>query len=216
MKFEPESRCGVSCAACESFLGGGCPGCIAAEKECAVTACAKQKGRRFCGECGEFPCEILMEYEKQPGKAGCVENCRRIKAEWVKAARAGVDPVSVCGHHCDFCFLGQWCGGCRSGYNCCSFATISPDGICPQVKCADEKGLEGCWLCTELDGCAKGYYGNQDEYVAKATAMFIRKHGKETYTEALRRAVEAGENYPKSFDAQGSVEAALRLLEQYR
>ena len=81
---------------------------------------------------------------------------------------------------------------------------------------ADEKGLEGCWLCTELDGCAKGYYGNQDEYVAKATAMFIRKHGKETYTEALRRAVEAGENYPKSFDAQGSVEAALRLLEQYR
>ena len=178
MKFEPESRCGVSCAA--------------------------------------FPCEILMEYEKQPGKAGCMENCRRIKAEWVKAARAGVDTVSVCGHHCDFCFLGQWCGGCRSGYNCCSFATISPDGICPQVKCADEKGLEGCWLCTELDGCAKGYYGNQDEYVAKVTAMFIRKHGKETYTEALRRAVEAGENYPKSFDAQGSVEAALRLLEQYR
>lgn len=55
-------------------------------KECAVMACAKQKGRRFCGECGEFPCEILMEYEKQPGKAGCVENCRRIKAEWVKAA----------------------------------------------------------------------------------------------------------------------------------
>ena len=48
MKFEPESRCGVSCAA--------------------------------------FPCEILMEYKKQPGKAGCVENCRRIKAEWVKAA----------------------------------------------------------------------------------------------------------------------------------
>ena len=178
MKFEPESRCGVSCAA--------------------------------------FPCEILMEYEKQPGKAGCMENCRRIKAEWVKAARAGVDTVSVCGHHCDFCFLGQWCGGCRSGYNCCSFATISPDGICPQVKCADEKGLEGCWLCTELDGCTKGYYGNQDEYVAKATAMFIRKHGKETYTEALRCAVEAGENYPKSFDAQGSVEAALRLLEQYR
>ena len=65
MKFEPESRCGVSCAA--------------------------------------FPCEILMEYEKQPGKA-----------EWVKAARADVDPVSVCGHHCDFCFLGQWCGVCRS------------------------------------------------------------------------------------------------------
>ena len=127
-----------------------------------------------------------------------------------------MDPVSVCGHHCDFCFLGQWCGGCRSGYNCCSFATISPDGICPQVKCADEKGLEGCWLCTKLDGCAKGYYGNQDEYVAKATAMFIRKHGKETYTEALCRAVEARENYPKSFDAQGSVEAALRLLEQYR
>ena len=46
MKFEPESRCGVSCAA--------------------------------------FPCEILMEYEKQPGKA-----------EWVKAARAGVDPVDT-------------------------------------------------------------------------------------------------------------------------
>lgn len=144
----------------------------------------------------------------------------RAKSSWsMKNSRASglvwilcrsVDTTAI------FVFWGSGAAAAAADITAVLLPPFSPDGICPQVKCADEKGLEGCWLCTELDGCAKGYYGNQDEYVAKATAMFIRKHGKETYTEALRRAVEAGENYPKSFDAQGSVEAALRLLEQYR
>ena len=97
-----------------------------------------------------------------------MENCRRIKAEWVKAARAGVDPVSVCGHHCDFCFLGQWCGGCRSGYNCCSFATISPDGICPQVKCATKKG----WKAV---GFAQNWTVVQRDITAIRTSMLPRR-----------------------------------------
>lgn len=60
-----------------------------------------------------------------------------------------------------------------------------------------------------------GYYSRENEYVAKATALFIRKYGKEWYTVTLRRVMESDTNYPKSFDEEGSVEKALCLLESF-
>ncbi|MBQ0038909.1 MAG: hypothetical protein KBS64_00590 [Treponema sp.] len=50
-------------------------------------------------------------------------------------ARKGVDPIAYCGFSCNHCFLSQCCGSCRTEYNTCSFATCSPDGICPNTKC---------------------------------------------------------------------------------
>ena len=32
----------------------------------------------------------------------------------------------------------------------------------------------------------------------------------------IKKAIDAGENYPKTFDAAGSINGALELLEKYR
>lgn len=217
-----DTYCGLHCEGCEFVGSHGCGGCIATDGHpfhgsCAVAECARAKHVRFCGECGEFPCDTLKGYAFDPvhGDNGArLENCTAIKLALVKAGRRGVDPVSVCGHHCDHCFLGKWCGGCRSSYNCCSFATLY-EGRCENVVCAHRRKLDGCWECEELDGCTKGYYGKSEEYAAKATAMYIRRHGKEVYSAALRRAIESGMKYAGDLDAAGSVEAALALLEKY-
>lgn len=216
-----ESYCGVKCSKCE--YKDSCKGCIKSKGklawgECPLALCAIEKGKRFCGECEEFPCDKLknMSFDKEHGDNGeRIENCKQLKSEFVKNARIGIEPISYCGHHCDYCFLGKWCGGCRSDYNCCSFATISKDGICPNVKCCKGKGYDGCFECENIYDCTVGYYGNKDEYIAKATALFIKKHGKDKYTAALKNAINNGLNYPKSFDSMGSVEEALKLLEKY-
>ena len=137
------------------------------------------------------------------------------KVERAAREQAAHDPVSVCGHHCAHCKFTTWCGGCRSEFNICSFATLSEDGVCPQVQCSRERGLDGCYDCPELMDCQQGYYGVENEYVCKATALFIHRHGAKKYTETLERAMAAGVNYPADYDAQGSVDKALALLEKY-
>ena len=76
-----------------------------------------------------------------------IEAMRRIKNKLCTMARKGVDSIAYCGFSCNHCFLGQWCGSCRTEYNICSFATCSPDGVCPNAKCCKEKGFDGCWEC---------------------------------------------------------------------
>lgn len=222
IKFD--TYCGLSCERCEYREKMNCGGCIATQGKpfhgsCEVAECAKSRGKRFCGECENIPCDLLKKYSfdpKQGDNGKRIENCQQIKAMLVKEAREGVDPVSVCGHHCDYCFMGQWCGGCRSEYNVCSFATLYEDGQCPNVKCATEKGMNGCYECTQLQDCTKGYYGKAGEYTAKATALFIQKYGKDSYTKSLKVAIDSGLAYAKSFDETGSVEEALKLLERFR
>lgn len=218
-----DSYCGLCCRDCEFREPCSCGGCIATDGHpfhgrCDVAECAKSRGRRFCGECGEFPCELLKSYsyDTEHGDSGRrIESCRVIKSALVSKARQGIDPVGVCGHHCDHCFIGQWCGGCRSEYNCCSFAALFEDGICPNVACSAEKGLDGCWECPDLDSCAKGYYSKTDEYAAKTAALFIRMHGKDTYSKTLAKAISDGMEYAGALDRAGSVDAALELLEKY-
>ena len=132
-------------------------------------------------------------------------------------AKRTTDRVSYCGHHCTYCFLAAGCGGCRTDMNYCSFAGAFEDKKCPNVECCRERGIDGCYECDDLVVCKKGYYENEDkgEYVAKATALFIRKYGKECYTATLGRAIDCGEDYPRSFDETGSVGNALALLEKY-
>ena len=112
-----------------------------------------------------------------------IEAMRRIKNRLCKTARKGVDPVAYCGLSCSHCFLAEWCGSCRTIYNTCSFATVSPDGICPNVKCCKEKGLDGCYECGSLESCEKGFYipSNDGANAAKAQALYIRKHGKKEF-----------------------------------
>ena len=85
--------------------------------------------------------------------------------------------------------------------------------ICPNVKCAKERNLAGCYECANLYDCKKGYYGKENEYLAKAAAIFIGKYGIEDYTKALKNSTSAGYG-AKEFDSTGSVDNAVALLER--
>ena len=112
-----------------------------------------------------------------------VEAMCRIKNQLCKKARKGVDPIAYCGFSCNHCFLSQWCGSCRTEYNTCSFATCSPDGICPNTKCCKDKGFDGCWECSEIENCKKGFYIPECDgaAAAKAQALFVGKYGKNEF-----------------------------------
>ena len=118
-----------------------------------------------------------------------IEAMRRIKNRLCRMARKGVDPVAYCGLSCRHCFLGAWCGSCRTAYNTCSFATVSPGGICPNAVCCEGKGIDGCYECGSLEACEKGFYipSNDGANAAKVQAMYIRAHGKEAFLRAQDR-----------------------------
>lgn len=112
-----------------------------------------------------------------------IEAMQRIKNKLCKLARKGVDPIAYCGFSCNHCFLGQWCGSCRTAYNVCSFATCMPDKRCPNAVCCQNKNIDGCYECEEIETCTKGFYTpeNDGANAAKAQAMFIKKHGKKAF-----------------------------------
>jgi len=215
-----DTYCGLKCSTCEYKEKNNCSGCIVTggkpfHGKCEIAECANSKNRRWCGECADIPCELLKKYsfDKEHGDNGArIENCKTLKSEMVKIARKGINPIGICGHHCDYCFLGQWCGGCRSGYNGCSFATLFEDNICPNVKCAKENNLNGCYECNKIHNCKIGYYGKENEYIAKATALFIKEYGEKVYSKTLKQAINAGVKYPKTFDESGSVTEVLKIL----
>ena len=221
-----DSYCGLCCGTCEYKEEFHCGGCIATGGhpfygECELAQCARKKKVDFCGECKEFACTKLTNYsyDEQEGdepKGARIERCKQIKAELVHKAREGKDPIGRCGHACDFCFQAQWCGGCRSDYNCCSYATLFEDKKCVNVECSKMRQMDGCYECDQLAVCEKGYYSVHMEFEAKAAALFIQKYGKECYRQTLIKALNDGMEYPKSFNDKGSVRAALQLYEKYR
>ncbi|MCI1931865.1 MAG: DUF3795 domain-containing protein [Clostridia bacterium] len=79
-----ESRCGISCNACGRKTEVNCKGCIHMEKpfwggKCEVKSCCESKKLNHCGECKDFPCEVVSllgtEYGYDPKPR--LENCRK-------------------------------------------------------------------------------------------------------------------------------------------
>ena len=219
-----DSYCGMDSSKCGYVKAQLCDGCTAkkgnpAIENCEIVACATTRNKRFCGECEDFPCEKLERYayDKEHGDNGKrIECCKEIKANMVRTARENISLFGYCGHHCDFCFLKQWCGGCRSEYNCCSMAIWSEDGVCANVACAKEKGLENCGFCDELLKCKKGFYTTDAAYATKAKALFIKEYGEECYLDTLKRAIDSDENFASSFDVSKSVDDAYKILESFK
>lgn len=138
------------------------------------------------------------------------------KAEIVERAREGVDMVAYCGFSCNHCFLGAWCGGCRSVFSCCSFGTLHDKGKCPNVACCQKKGIDGCYECGELEECAKGFYkeGNDGAHACKAQAMFIKKYGKEQFFRVHDK-LHQTYDFKKTQEILGeNAKKGLRILEQ--
>ena len=146
-----------------------------------------------------------------------IEAMRRIKNRICKLARKGVNPVAFCGLSCDHCFLGEWCGGCRTEYNVCSFATCSEGRICPNVKCCNEKNMDGCYECSELENCDKGFFtkSNDGANAAKAQSLYIRKYGKKEFLKVQTRLHEKYD-FQKVQEILGQdYKEALKILEDH-
>lgn len=144
------------------------------------------------------------------------ENGARWKAEIVKAARKDVDMVAYCGFSCNHCFLGEWCGGCRSVFSCCSYGAFQESGTCPNIECCQGKGIDGCYECEELENCTKGFYqpDNDGANACKAQAMFIQKYGKEKFLQVHDKLHEVYD-FKKTQEILGtSVEEGLKILEE--
>ena len=145
-----------------------------------------------------------------------IEAMQRIKNRLCKLARKGADPIAYCGFSCNHCFLSEWCGSCRTAYNTCSFATISPDGKCPNAVCCQEKGIDGCYECGLLETCEKGFYtpSNDGANAARAQAMYIRKYGEKAFLKMHDR-LHQKYDFVKTQEILGlDWQEGLRILEE--
>ena len=85
-KNEVESRCGIECSKChfkqEEKI---CQGCLNITQPfwgevCPIKKCREDKMVSCCGECSDFPCDLLKSfaYDKEQGDGGeRIENCAR-------------------------------------------------------------------------------------------------------------------------------------------
>ena len=98
-KEEITAYCGLECEGCEFVESHGCNGCIATrgrpfhisegQGPCAVAKCAMEHEVIFCGECGEFPCQLLesFSYDQEHGDDGArIQRCRDILAALQKGS----------------------------------------------------------------------------------------------------------------------------------
>lgn len=84
-----ESRCGLLCSQCQYREPMRCPGCVRMAKpfwgeSCPVKACCEGKGHAHCGQCGDFPCELLRQFaydEKQGDGGKRIQVCEGWKRE---------------------------------------------------------------------------------------------------------------------------------------
>ena len=146
-----------------------------------------------------------------------VEAMQRIKNKLCQQAKKGVDQIAYCGLSCDHCFLTSWCGSCRTIYNTCSFATCSPDGVCPNTACCKEKGLDGCYECDELYNCKKGFYSlGKETNAIRVMALFIQKYGKKELLKVMDT-LHQNKKFEKIQEVLGDdVDEGLKIMEEWR
>jgi hypothetical protein len=80
-----ESRCGIICSECKYKEQVNCKGCVHINKpfwgeNCPVKSCCENKNLLHCGECSNFPCDLLKQfaYDKNQGDDGKrIEQCTK-------------------------------------------------------------------------------------------------------------------------------------------
>lgn len=153
--------------------------------------------------------------EDGPEKERRLQQGNEWKAEIVQTAKKDINMIAYCGFSCSHCFLGEWCGGCRSVFCCCSYGAYHESGNCPNIVCCKEKDIEGCYQCDQLAECTKGFYqpDNDGAFACKAQALFIKKHSKEAFLKAHDKLHEKYD-FKKTQEILGtSVEEGLGILE---
>lgn len=84
-----ESRCGVLCSECNYREQMNCGGCVHIQKPfwgegCPLKECCEGKGLEHCGQCADFPCDLLNQfaYDEAQGDDGKrIAQCKMWKAQ---------------------------------------------------------------------------------------------------------------------------------------
>lgn len=79
-----QSRCGILCKQCDYKDQMNCKGCTNIIKpfwgeSCPLKNCCESKNHNHCGECNEFPCDLLNQFSRDPqqGDGGKrIEQCK--------------------------------------------------------------------------------------------------------------------------------------------
>lgn len=87
--FSKITPCGGDCSVCGHFTAGECEGCLSNggicvsmwEKSCEIFKCCEKHGVKFCGLCGEFPCEWIENKLGEWDKDG-IEKQKRLAEEY--------------------------------------------------------------------------------------------------------------------------------------
>ena len=84
---ESIAYCGVDCGVCGDYTAGTCPGCRKsvwpAKDPCPPVGCCGRREISCCGECGDFPCEMMRGfYEESESHRAAGERMR----QWHSAA----------------------------------------------------------------------------------------------------------------------------------
>lgn len=140
------------------------------------------------------------------------------KQELIKSVKDRTDPFAPCGFHCLGCMFSDWCGNCLSACNMCSYATLSEDNICENVRCTKERELYACSECPELENCMKGFFSDSYGCFARASSIFRRNYGKEAYVKALNAGTAEEQKFLNNVKANPQnkaeeAEAVHRILE---
>jgi len=100
--------------------------------------------------------------------------------------------VAYCGLVCYLCNADGTCN-CKSENNCGK--RLSPAG-CFQYDCCREKGLQGCWECSDSP-CGKDML-SPEKIKIRAFVRCIKEDGIEKFIEYLERNAEKGIIYHRS------------------
>ncbi len=89
--FSKITPCGGGCDACDYKENGQCKGCREAEGKCVklwsdgceIYKCCNEHNVYFCGVCGEFPCEWIINKIAEWDKDG-IERLTKLRNEYLE------------------------------------------------------------------------------------------------------------------------------------
>lgn len=102
--FKLLAFCGLYCGGCGSYkenFSVGCKGCRIEPNlvsDCPTIPCAQRKGLLHCGECPEFPCEMMTSFYSDGIKhhALALKNIRRIQEIGAETWLSEQDKLHTC------------------------------------------------------------------------------------------------------------------------
>ncbi|MDP4161154.1 MAG: DUF3795 domain-containing protein [Bacillota bacterium] len=90
-----ESRCGVLCSKCKFKEPMNCNGCTNITKpfwaeQCSIKSCCELRALEHCGNCQDFPCDLLKQYSYDPKYGDHGKRIERCK-EWAFCFKRGTE-----------------------------------------------------------------------------------------------------------------------------